>query len=289
MSHREGGLDRLICDSQVHAPNTPHAGPIDGMNADALVREMETAGVGRCVIVPMVPPGSDADASNGAALDMARGDLARFGVMAPLDLTRQENAARLKTWRTQPGMLGVRLAFLRDPNLSLLIEGRLDWLWSAAEEAGVPIMLLAPGLEHDVDRVAARHPGLRLVVDHLNLDPRVVYDDLQPAIQPLLELARHQNVAVKASALPCWARDRFPYPSLRDPIASVVNAFGARRVFWGSDLTRLPCTYSESVRLFTEELPFLDDSEKDWIMGRGVSEWLRWKAEAPDALDRFPG
>lgn len=289
MSQREAGLKRLICDSQVHAPNTPHAGPIDGMEADALVREMETAGVGRCVIVPMVPPGSDAGASNGAAVDMAQGDLERFGVMAPLDLTRPENATRLETWRSQRGMLGIRLAFLRDPNLSLLVAGRLEWLWDAAEEAHIPIMLLAPGLQGDVDRVAARHPRLRLVVDHLNLDPRVVYDDLGLAIQPLLGLARRQNVAVKASALPCWATDRFPFPSLHDPIASVVNAFGAQRVFWGSDLTRLPCTYSESVRLFTEELPFLDDSEKDWIMGRGVSEWLRWNAGAPDATDGFLG
>jgi L-fuconolactonase len=288
MSQREGGRQRLICDSQVHAPNTPHAGPIDGMEADALVREMKTAGVSRCVIVPMVPPGNDAGASNAAALDMAQGDLERFGVMAPLDLTRPENATRLETWRSQPGMLGVRLAFLRDPNLSLLVAGRLDWLWDAAEAAHLPIMLLAPGLERDVDRVATRHPGLRLVVDHLNLDPRVVYDDLRLAIQPLLSLANRQNIAVKASALPCWARDRFPYPSLRDPIESVVNAFGAQRVFWGSDLTRLPCTYSESVRLFTEELPFLDDYEKDWIMGRGVSEWLRWKAGVPDGRDGFP-
>src|SRR5258706_9039395 len=125
MSRREGGLNRLICDSQVHAPNTPHAGPIDGMNADALVRQMELAGVSRCVIVPMVPPGDDASRSNAAALAMAQGDLGRFGVMAPFDLTRPEKSTMLTTWRSQPGMLGVRLAFLRDPNLTLLLENRL--------------------------------------------------------------------------------------------------------------------------------------------------------------------
>src|SRR5438270_331675 len=86
MSHREVGLQRLICDSQVHAPNTPHTGPIDGLEPEALVREMANAGVKRCVIVPMVAPGNDASASNGAALEMAQGDLGRFGVMAPFDL-----------------------------------------------------------------------------------------------------------------------------------------------------------------------------------------------------------
>jgi L-fuconolactonase len=276
MSHREVRLQLLICDSQVHAPNTPHAGPIAGMEAGPLVREMETAGVSRCVIVPMVPPGSDASASNGAALEMAQGDLERFRVMAPFDLTRPENATLLETWRSRPGMLGVRIAFLRDPNLSLLVEDRLGWFWAAAEEAGVPIMLLAPDLEEQLGKIAADHPRLRLTLDHLNLHPMRAYDDLVPAIQPMLGLARYHNVAVKASALPCWAKDVYPFGSLHRPVAEVVEAYGAKRVFWGSDLTRLPCTYSECVRLFTEELPFLTDDDKEWVMGRGVTEWLEW-------------
>jgi len=276
MSRREVGLQRLICDSQVHAPDTPHAGPIDGMEAGALVREMETAGVSRCVIVPMVPPGSDARSSNGAALEMAQGDLERFAVMAPFDLTRPQNAALLATWRSQPGMLGVRLAFLREPNLSLLLEDRLGWFWAAAEKAGVPVTLLAPDLEEKVGQLASDHPRLRLTLDHLNLHPMRAYDDLVPAIQPLLGLARHDNVAVKASGLPCWAQEPFPFSSLHRPIAEVVEAYGPKRVFWGSDLTRLPCSYLECVRLFTEELPFLAEDDKDWVMGRGLIEWLNW-------------
>jgi predicted TIM-barrel fold metal-dependent hydrolase len=278
MSRREVGLRRLICDSQVHAPNTPHAGPIDGMEPGPLAREMDAAGVSRCVIVPMVPPGDDASRSNGAAVEMAQGDLARFAVMAPFDLTRPDNASLLANWRSHRGLLGVRLAFLRDPNLSLLLEDRLDWFWEAAEEARVPITLLAPDLEEKLGQVASDHPRLRLSLDHLNLHPMREYDDLVGAVQTLLTLARHDNVAVKASALPCWAQDTYPFTSLHRPIAQVVEAFGPKRVFWGSDLTRLPCTYSECVSLFTEELPFLTEDDKDWVMGRGVEEWLGWEA-----------
>jgi len=28
--------------------------------------------------------------------------------------------------------------------------------------------------------------------------------------------------------------------------------------------------------LFTEELKFLSDTDKEWILGRGVAEWLNW-------------
>lgn len=248
------------------------------MNADALVREMELAEVSRCVIVPMVPPGDDASQSNAAALAMAQGDLGRFGVMAPFDLTRPEKATLVATWRSQPGMLGVRLAFLRDPNLTLLLENRLGWFWDAAEAAGVPITVLAPDLEDKLGQVATAHPRLRLTLDHLNLHPMREYDDLAAAVQPMLALARHDNVAVKASALPCWARDPYPFMSLHQPIAHVVEAYGPKRVFWGSDLTRLTCTYSECVRLFTEELPFLTEDDKDWVMGKSLEAWLGWDA-----------
>jgi hypothetical protein len=28
--------------------------------------------------------------------------------------------------------------------------------------------------------------------------------------------------------------------------------------------------------LFTEELNFLSDNDKEWILGRGIAEWLHW-------------
>jgi hypothetical protein len=29
--------------------------------------------------------------------------------------------------------------------------------------------------------------------------------------------------------------------------------------------------------MFTEEIPWLSAGDKEWIMGRGVCEWLGWK------------
>jgi L-fuconolactonase len=266
----------LVCDSQVHAPDTPRLGPIPGLQPDDLLRRMDEARVDRCIVVPMVPPGPDPMANNAAAAAMAEARPDRFGVMAPFDLRDADRAGLLRRWRSIPGMLGVRLAFLRDPNLSTLREGGAEWFWSEAEESGIPVMLLAPGLSEQLGRLAARHPGLRLVIDHLNLHPAESYRDLETAVQPLLELAAHSNVAVKASALPCWASDGFPYRSVHGAVRAVVDAFGARRVFWGSDLTRLPCSYLEGIHLFTEEMDFLSADDLEWIMGRAVVEWLGW-------------
>jgi predicted TIM-barrel fold metal-dependent hydrolase len=68
----------------------------------------------------------------------------------------------------------------------------------------------------------------------------------------------------------------YPFPTLRSYIREVVQAFGAERVFWGSDATRLPVPYREIRRQFTDDLDFLDDRERTLILGQAVSEWVRW-------------
>lgn len=40
----------------------------------------------------------------------------------------------------------------------------------------------------------------------------------------------------------------------------------------------LPCPLLDNVRLFTEACSFLSAEDLDWIMGRGVAEWLSWRS-----------
>jgi len=94
----------------------------------------------------------------------------------------------------------------------------------------------------------------------------------------LLALARRPNIAVKATSLPSYSSERYPYRNLHKYIRQVYDAFGPRRMFWGTDLSRLPGTYREAVTMFTEELPWLSEADKEQIMGRAICDWLGWKA-----------
>jgi predicted TIM-barrel fold metal-dependent hydrolase len=276
------GKPRLsICDAQVHAPDLPSKVHVPGLNPDDLLREMAVAGVDRCIIVPLAAAGGDVGANNGSALEMARRYPGRFAVMGRFEVTTPDQAGRLDQWTSQAGLLGLRLSFTKEPESTLFRNDRLDWLWSAAQRNEIPVMILVPNeLVYKAGEIAARYPELKLVVDHLGLTPYVVYDDLFPAIAPLVRLASFPNVAVKATALPDSVAEPFPFPSLHEPLRRVLEAFGSRRLFWGSDLTRLKCPYGECVRLFTDELPFLSGEDKEWVMGRGVMEWLRWDPPA---------
>ncbi|GIX46683.1 MAG: metal-dependent hydrolase [Candidatus Tectimicrobiota bacterium] len=274
----------VIIDAQVHiwGANTPERPWPPGAEAyvhrpqplgkDELLREMDAAGVNRAVLVP---PSWEGD-RNDLALAAAQQHPDRFAVMGRLALERPESRAQLATWKAQPGMLGVRLTFHRPPHSDWLSDGTADWFWPAAERAGLPVMVFAPGQVSKIGDIAARHPGLRLIIDHLALRSDLKDHALAAAIEPVLALARFPNVAVKASALPCYVTEPYPFPTLHPLIRRVVEAFGPQRVFWGTDLSRLPCPYRQAVTLFTEELDFLSDDDKAWIMGRGLAAWLDW-------------
>ena len=121
-----------------------------------------------------------------------------------------------------------------------------------------------------------RNPSLRLVIDHLGLTKGKDEEAFREFDQ-LLTLARRPNVAVKASCLPLYTTDAYPYRWLHPYLRRVYDAFGPKRMFWGSDLSRLPCSYRQGITMFTEEMPWLSATDLEWIMGRGVCEWLGWK------------
>jgi predicted TIM-barrel fold metal-dependent hydrolase len=241
---------------------------------DMLLGEMDAAGVHRVVLVP---PSWEGD-RNDLALEAARLHPDRFAVMGRLALERPESRALVADWRKQPGMLGMRFTFHTDVYRPWLTDGTADWLWAAAERAGIPLMVLVPGSLDALDRIAARHPELRLTIDHVGLNAAgargpAAFGDL-PRV---CALARHANVAVKASGMPSLSAETYPFRDLHPYIRQLVDAYGPRRVFWGTDLTRMPCAYRECVELFTRELPWLRGDDLAWVMGRGVCAWLGWE------------
>jgi len=274
----------LIVDSQVHiwAPETPEKPWASGdaatphrpepLGHEELLREMDVAGVYRTIVVP---PTWEAD-RNDTSLEAARLYPDRFAVMGRLPLGQPSSRERIATWKRQPGMLGIRVSFRFGRTQAWLENGTADWFWDAAEQYDVPVMVFAPQSVSKIGEIAARHPRLRLIIDHLGLSTEMKGKALMPAIDTLVKLAPISNVAVKASALPCYVNESYPFPSLHPHIRRVVEAFGPRRVFWGTDLSHLPCPYRQAVTLFTEELDFLSATDKEWIMGRAISDWLNW-------------
>ena len=71
--------------------------------------------------------------------------------------------------------------------------------------------------------------------------------------------------------------DDYPFRSIHPHLRRVYDAFGPQRMFWGTDITRMPCSWKQCVTLFTEELPWLTGRDLELVMGRAFCDWIGWK------------
>lgn len=282
----------LIVDSQVHVwgaetPERPwipggherlrHMGHMPELDPGMLLALMDAAGVDRALLVP---PTWDNDRVD-VALEASERHPDRFGVMGRIPLDRPDDArALMRSWAGHAGMKGIRLTFSFERERDWIKDGTADWYWPFAEEHDLATMLLIPDAKPELTAIATRHPRLRLTVDHLGIRGNTTDDAVAPYVEATAALAALPNVCVKLSNLPSFSTGPFPYHNLDRHVERLVTAFGARRCFWGTDLSRMQgkygIGYAQSIDHVMRHMPFLSEADKTWIMGRGVCAWLRW-------------
>jgi predicted TIM-barrel fold metal-dependent hydrolase len=270
----------LIVDAQVHiwssgTPMAPHR-QISHFSADELLRDMRSAGVDAGLIHP---PSWD-PGSHELAVQAAQAHPGQFAILGYLPPDQASSRELISGWKSQPGVLGLRYALVRPEQQSWHEDGTMDWLWPAAERAGVPVALMASRFFPLVDQIAGRHPGLRLIIDHLGHVLGGKDDAAFSKTAELCALAKHRNVAVKATGAPGYSTAAYPYRNIHDHMHRIFDAFGPDRFFWGTDITRMPCAYRECVTMFTEELPWLAGGDLERVMGQALCDWIGWERPA---------
>ncbi len=262
----------LIVDAQIHIwknhkPTNPNHRQVTDFTADDVLKEMDEGGVDAAVIHP---PGWDPD-SNALAVEAARRHPNRLAILGNFPLDKPDSRGMVDDFKKRPGMRGLRFALLQPQQQTWLTDGTMDWLWPAAERAEMPVALIGANFVQAMGPIAERHRGLKLIIDHFGR-PDAEWTNLPD----VLALAKHPNIALKATGAPSYSSERYPYRDIHGHIRKLYDAFGAERMFWGTDITRMPCSWRQCVTMFTEELPWLSAKDKELIMGRALCTWLGW-------------
>ena len=273
-----------IVDSQIHiwedARMSPQHRQIPTYSMDDALKEMAEAGVDAAVIHP---PSTLGEKVNELAVDAVCRHPDKFCILGHFDLQSADREAIVKNWRQRPGMLGFRFTFNQPHQQSWWTDGSLDWFWAACEREKLPVGLLAGGHMAAFAKIAERHPGLKLHIDHMGRHGGAggAKDDAAFAdLGEMLAVAKYPNVALKLSGAPSYSSEPYPYRNIHKYIRQMFDAFGPQRCFWGTDITRMPCSYRQCVTMFTEELPWLRGRDKELVMGQAVCDWLGWKRPA---------
>ena len=268
-----------IVDAQIHLwatglPSNKAHIQETSFTAKQAIALMDEAGVHAAIIHP---PSWDPK-SHELALAAVNDYPNRFAIMGTLPLNRAISEKEIPSWKNNV-VLGLRYTLLEEPHRSWIADGSLDWLWKIAEEEKIPISMLVTDSLVELQNIAERHPELRLTIDHLGGrggNTTLKDNDAMEHIPNLLKLAKYPNVAVKATGAPGYSSEAYPYPIMQGYLKQIYDAFGPHRTFWGTDITKMPCSWKDCITMFTEEARWLDENDRALVMGDAICAWWGW-------------
>ncbi|MBV9825960.1 MAG: amidohydrolase [Alphaproteobacteria bacterium] len=268
----------LIVDAQIHLwsqnlPSNPAHRQVPSFSAEECLMEMDKGGVNAALIHP---PGWDPNSLVVAEQAAVRYP-DRYAILGNFPPEKPESRDLIAGWMSRPGMLGLRWAFTQPHQQSWMTDGTMDWIWPTCERAGIPVALMASNYLPQVAQIAEKHPDLKLIIDHFGRARGGPDDAAFSNVGQVAALAKFPNVALKATGGPGESTQPYPFRNIHKYLQQLYEAFGPQRYFWGTDITRMPCSWKQCVTMFTEELPWLKGEELELVMGRGVCEFLGWK------------
>ena len=142
-------------------------------------------------------------------------------------------------------------------------------LWKRCQELKVPMTLLMP-VTRCVDAAALieKHPDLTVVVDHMADSPI----DKPQELEKLMALKRYPKVFVKISHTWSLSKQEFPWRDTHDQVKRLYDAFGPRRLMWGTDwpVSEHKARYEQTLAVVRDEMKFLNDEDKSWMLSKTV-------------------
>ena len=238
-------------------------------SCDDILRHATPNGVSRVVLVQMSYYGFD----NSYMLDAIRLRPEVFAGVAVVDWNGSDSEEKMLRL-AQQGIRAFRIFPQNVPAEACLEgEGLARMFRCGAKENLAMCLLVNPEALSAVRRRCENFPDTPLIIDHLarlGMAGPVVEND----VQALCALARYPKVKVKVSAFYALGNKKPPHLDLAPLIRRVYEAFGPKRLMWGSDcpFQVQSETYADGISLVRDRLDFLSMADKEWILRRTAEE-----------------
>ena len=241
--------------------------------ADELIHDMDAHGVDVTVLVQT----SWSTWDNGYIADSVQRFPSRFvghGMVDPQD--EANNAEIARHWIEDRGLVGFRFHPMYYIGEKVLTTPGNRGMWEVLDEHDAVIQFhTSPPFADQIDEIATRHPGMKLLIDHMGY-PNL--DEGPGPWQPIVDLSRHPNLYVRISDVKGRSRQEFPFADMHECVSMLVNAFGAERCLWGTGYPGHHRTkhnwlsLADELRLVREGFDFLTGSQRDRILGGTAAE-----------------
>ncbi|MEX3985109.1 amidohydrolase [Paraburkholderia sp. EG287A] len=232
---------------------------------EALLASMDDAGIDRAVVVQASTVyGND----NSYVVEAVRNHPDRFAGVFSIDVLASDAVTQMQRW-LDAGLSGLRLF-----TTGSTMPGQAGWLdderslpvWEYAQRHNVSICLqmTAQGIPALLNMLA-RFPDIRVLLDHL-ARPELAGGPPYEAAAPLFSLASHEGVYLKLTNRTIAEAGRgASTPAAFFP--RVLDAFGAKRIAWGSNFPAAEGALPELLAQARESLSMLPVEAQEAIFG----------------------
>ncbi|WP_223871651.1 amidohydrolase family protein [Candidatus Dactylopiibacterium carminicum] len=229
-------LPPLLIDSHVHVwkrdpafPFSPDRKPPEtDASAEMVLDLMRANGVARTVLIQMITYKWD----NSYIADVLKRYPQQFqGVcrVNPEDPAAPDSLSRLVE---EQGFRGVRISPYESAADDWIKGPLMPPLWRRCNALKVPMTVLTvPSRLPELIPLIERNRELTVVIDHMADIPANRPDQLAL----LLALARYPNVFLKILHMWKVSAQPYPYADAKDQVKRLYDAFGAKRLMWGTD------------------------------------------------------
>ncbi len=235
-------------------------------SVDELIAAMDDADVAKAAVVhSSTCYGYD----NSYVIDSVAKHKDRLAAVGSVDLLADDAVDQINAL-VKNGLTGLRI-FLggstADFDTSALADPRSFPAWERAAELGLSICIQVdpPGLP-DVISMAKRFPNVKIILDHLGrpdvLDgPPYKNAESMFALAPIPNIYHKLTPRIMGDVKKGKATPETFFPKL-------VDAFGAKRLAWGSNFPNTPGTLAEILATAKDRLKSLSAEDQSWIFGR---------------------
>jgi predicted TIM-barrel fold metal-dependent hydrolase len=233
---------------------------------EALIAAMDAAGVAKAAVVhSSTTYGFD----NSYVVDGCSRYKDRLVAVGSVDMLADDVPTVIRGWADR-GLAGLRIftgGSTKDFDPSELDNPKSFKAWEMLAELGLPMCIqTGPIGLPQVRMLAEKFANVNIILDHLGR-PEVADGAPYAKAQSLFDLAALPNIYLKLTPRIFGdmrkgdARPETFFPR-------VVEAFGARRMAWGSNFPTSPGTLAEILATASEGLACLGEQDREWIFSK---------------------
>src|SRR5215467_2020442 len=269
-----GARDYRIIDSHVHVwkkdPQYPWAKettrpPDKDASAEMLLDLMKANGVAKTVIIQVIHYRWD----NSYLADVLKRYPMKFRGVARVNPESPAAPDDLSRLVETQGFRGVRISPAGNSSGDWISGPLMPPLWKRCDSLKVPMTVLAPVTRMpEVAKLVEKFPSLTVVIDHMADSPL----DKPQMLDMLIALKRYPKVFVKVSHTWSLSKQDYPYLDSQAQVKRLYDAFGPQRLMAGTDwpLVEGYCGYAKAVDIARNQMKFLNEEDKSWIMSRTI-------------------